>query len=119
MSGLGDSKEAARSRKQLGQFRAAKTLFDGTPASALDRDTTKHVAAAEQFQVSQMERQIAGLTFSKVLSTLESFLWSTHPKLLNFENVYQAWRPTPESSQMPASSPMSYQATNSQKDSSM
>ena len=28
MSGLGDSKEAARSRKQLGQFRAAKTLFD-------------------------------------------------------------------------------------------
>jgi fido (protein-threonine AMPylation protein) len=72
------------------------------------------VAAAEQFQVSQMERQIAGLTFSKVLSTLESFLWSTHPKLLNFENVCQVWRPTPENSQMPASSPMWYQATNSQ-----
>ena len=57
--GLGESKAAASSKQQLERFRAAKTLYDSVLAS--DRDVTKHVTAAEQFQAGQMERQIAGL----------------------------------------------------------
>ena len=52
-----DGAKSVASRQRIRQHRAASMLYSGAAASASDRDAMKHVAASEQFQASQLERQ--------------------------------------------------------------
>lgn len=60
LTNITDESKSQASRRRTDEFRAAQTLFRAA-GQAADRDASKHMAAAERFHASQLERQRAGL----------------------------------------------------------
>jgi cold shock CspA family protein len=79
-----DASKSDVSRQRIEHFRAAQTL-SSTARGTSDRDASRYVAAAERFQVSQLERQRAGLetnTRKEHSKDLAEAIVSAHEKAL-------------------------------------